>query len=103
MKNLQKFVHKNPVIKLRTFGFKKPENFPEQIEFFENPSRNELNSWYDSIDIFYVPSLYEAWGLPAMEAMARGCTAATTRPASRCCSLPPSCRFRTGCTRLGRP
>lgn len=74
VKNLQEFVHKNPVIKLRTFGFKKPENFPEQIEFFENPSRNELNSWYDSIDIFYVPSLYEGWGLPAMEAMARGCT-----------------------------
>ncbi|MDG2987564.1 MULTISPECIES: glycosyltransferase [Latilactobacillus] len=32
-----------------------------------------MTSIHDSIDIFYVPSLYEGWGLPAMEAMARGC------------------------------
>lgn len=71
--SLLKFTHKNPKIKIRTFGFKKPIGFPKQIKFLENPSKYELNKWYDSIDIFYVPSLYEGWGLPAMEAMAHGC------------------------------
>lgn len=71
--SLLKFVHENPEIKVKTFGFKKPIEFPKPIEFLENPSKDELNKWYDSIDIFYVPSLYEGWGLPAMEAMARGC------------------------------
>ncbi|WP_054645599.1 glycosyltransferase [Secundilactobacillus oryzae] len=66
-------MHENPEIKVKTFGFKKPIEFPKLIEFLENPSKDELNKWYDSIDIFYVPSLYEGWGLPAMEAMARGC------------------------------
>lgn len=73
IKSLLEFQQENPSIKLKTFGFKKPQNFPHEIMFLENPSRAELTKWYDSVDIFYVPSLYEGWGLPAMEAMARGC------------------------------
>lgn len=71
--SLLTFVKKHPNIKLKTFGFKKPKDFPKQIKFLENPSREELNEWYDSVNLFYVPSIYEGWGLPAMEAMARGC------------------------------
>lgn len=71
--SLLTFVKKNPNIKLKAFGFKRPQNFPKQIAFLENPSRDELNKWYDSVNLFYVPSIYEGWGLPAMEAMARGC------------------------------
>lgn len=71
--SLEEFKKNNLNIKLKTFGFRRPNNFPANIEFLENPSRDKLNNWYDSVDIFYVPSLYEGWGLPAMEAMARGC------------------------------
>lgn len=60
-------------IKIKAFGFEKPKNWNNKIDFLEDPTRKQLFAWYDGIDIFYVPSLYEGWGLPAMEAMARGC------------------------------
>lgn len=63
-------------IRFRCFGFSKPGEWYDDIDFTENPTRDELKQFYDSIDIFYVPSLYEGWGLPAMEAMARGCAVA---------------------------
>lgn len=60
-------------VTIESYGFKRPEGWNEQWKFYENPSREELVSFYDDVDIFYVPSTYEGWGLPAMEAMARGC------------------------------
>lgn len=60
-----------PSIKLMSFGFKKPNDWNEDIVFLENPTRQELLSFYNETDIFYVPSKYEGWGLPAMEAMAQ--------------------------------
>lgn len=70
--SLKKFaVGKN--VKLKAYGFVKPGQWDDRISFLENPSRKEIFNWYDDIDIFYVPSIYEGWGLPAMEAMARGC------------------------------
>ena len=60
-----------PSIQLVTFGFKKPENWNREIEFIENPARQELVKLYANTAIFYVPSIYEGWGLPAMEAMAQ--------------------------------
>lgn len=64
---------KNKEVYGKSFGFSKPSNWNDIIEFCENPTRKQLEKWYDSIDVFYVPSLYEGWGLPAMEAMSRGC------------------------------
>ena len=58
---------------LKAFGFSKPDDWPNDIEFLENPSREQLQQFYKTTDIFYVPSLYEGWGLPAVEAMAHGC------------------------------
>lgn len=70
--SLKKFANdKN--IKLKAYGFVKPKLWDDEIDFLENPSREEIFNWYDDVDIFYVPSIYEGWGLPAMEAMARGC------------------------------
>lgn len=66
-----KLKNKFPSIKLMSYGFKKPENWSSEIEFIENPTRMELLSFYNKTDIFYVPSKYEGWGLPAMEAMAQ--------------------------------
>lgn len=70
---LQILIHKHSEVRAVSFGFSKPVDWPENIEYCINPSRNELKELYDKIDIFYVPSIYEGWGLPAMEAMARGC------------------------------
>ena len=58
---------------IKSYGFTKPKGWKTEWFFLENPTRNELVEFYESVDIFYVPSLYEGWGLPAMEAMAQGC------------------------------
>lgn len=71
LKVLLKIKRENPDIEIVSFGFVKPQDWNEEITFVENPSRDELVELYNKIDIFYVPSVYEGWGLPAMEAMAQ--------------------------------
>lgn len=61
----------NPEVEITAFGFKKPLNWNNKIVFLENPTRSDLVDYYNRTNIFYVPSLYEGWGLPAMEAMAQ--------------------------------
>ena len=73
MRVLLKLKEKYPSIELLSFGFKKPQVWDERIRFVENPSREALVDLYGQMDIFYVPSIYEGWGLPAMEAMAQAC------------------------------
>lgn len=48
---------------------------------------NDLITLYDSAEIFVFPSLYEGFGLPVLEAMARGCPVVT----SNISSLPEVC------------
>ena len=48
---------------------------------------NDLIALYDSAEIFVFPSLYEGFGLPVLEAMARGCPVVT----SNISSLPEVC------------
>lgn len=73
IKVIQNLQEKNHNLRFKMYGFKKPKDLARNIDFLENPSREELMKWYDSVDILYIPSLYEGWGLPAMEGMARGC------------------------------
>lgn len=68
---LQKVMEKYPEIRVISFGFKKPDDWDEKIRFLENPNREKLVEFYNECNIFYVPSIYEGWGLPAMEAMAQ--------------------------------
>lgn len=68
---LLKVKKKYPEVRLAAFGFKKPDDWNDMIDFCENPTREELVEFYRKTNIFYVPSLYEGWGLPAMEAMAQ--------------------------------
>lgn len=70
---VKKIMQKNPNVYFKMFGFRRPKYLSKRTTFLENPSRIDLMKWYDTVDIFYVPSLYEGWGLPVMEAMARGC------------------------------
>lgn len=69
---LERIEKENRNVLVTAYGFKKPSNFPAHWLFLENPSRKELYEFYERADIFYVPSLYEGWGLPAMEAMGHG-------------------------------
>jgi len=44
----------------------------EKVRYFENISENELPFFYNMADIFVMPSFYEGFGLPALEAMSCG-------------------------------
>lgn len=57
---------------IMSYGPRKPVNWPDNWFFLENPDRKELFRFYEKTNIFYIPSLHEGWGLPAMEAMAHG-------------------------------
>lgn len=61
------------------FGARKPENWPEWINFIERPSDEELIDWYNRSIVFLVPSEYEGWGLPGSEAMCCGAALVSTR------------------------
>lgn len=55
------------------FGINKPGGIPENFEFYVQPERKKLIALYQASDILLFPSLQEAWGLTAMEAMASKC------------------------------
>jgi glycosyltransferase involved in cell wall biosynthesis len=46
--------------------------------FYRNPSDEELAKLYSSADVFILPSWYESFPLPPLEAMACGCPVVTT-------------------------
>lgn len=55
------------------FGVYKPEDLPQNFEFYQKPNRAHLIQLYQEADICLFPSLKEAWGLSATEAMANKC------------------------------
>lgn len=68
-----------PNLKVTLFGaFENPGNFPDWVQYFQSPSRNELCELYNNNAIFISPSILEGFGLPGAEAMACGCALATT-------------------------
>jgi glycosyltransferase involved in cell wall biosynthesis len=68
-----------PNLKVNLFGaFENPGNFPDWVQYFHSPSRDELCEIYNNNAIFISPSLLEGFGLPGAEAMACGCALATT-------------------------
>lgn len=67
-----------PNIKVKAFGSKRGEDIPDYIEFYENPTREELKQIYIDSDIYVFPSRNEGWGLTVIEAMACKCAIAGT-------------------------
>ena len=51
---------------------------PPWIEFQAAPTDARLSRFFNSISIFVLPSHYEGWGLPGLEALACGAALVTT-------------------------
>lgn len=54
----------------------------EKIEFLEYVTESELPSLYRNAQVFALPSLYEGFGLPVLEAMYYGCPIVVSRTSS---------------------
>jgi len=52
-------------------------DLPEWINWLQYPSQPELRKFYNQQSVFLLPSHYEGWGLPAVEAMACGAALVT--------------------------
>lgn len=61
-----------------------PEKFGvvEDVKFLENVPDDELNVFYQHAKCYVLPSLYEGFGLPVVEAMQRGCPVITSNISS---------------------
>lgn len=69
---------KYPKISVKAFGTKRGEGIPDYIEFYENPTREELKQIYIDSDIYVFPSRSESWGLTVIESMACKCAVVGT-------------------------
>lgn len=67
-----------PNVKLKMFGLEKKPDIPEYVEYFYNPSQDQLKKLYRDSDIFIFPSIEEGWGLTPLEAMASKCAVVAT-------------------------
>ncbi|HEX8932392.1 MAG TPA: glycosyltransferase family 1 protein, partial [Patescibacteria group bacterium] len=63
---------------------KAPEelDIAEQVKFLENVTDEELPLFYKNARCFVLPSLYEGFGLPVLEAMKQGCPVITSNISS---------------------
>ncbi|CAN5668364.1 glycosyltransferase family 4 protein [soil metagenome] len=68
-----------PEIEAVAFGtHPRPSELPTWVHYYENPSREELVSIYNSLAIFLHTSEREGWGLTGAEAVACGCALVAT-------------------------
>lgn len=57
---------------IQTFGRVHPISIPHWIRYWHKPTDDRLRAFYNELAIFVLPSHYEAWPLPGLEAMACG-------------------------------
>lgn len=74
----QKIKQEHGNCKLRMFGMCDDSNIPDFVEYYQNPTKQELIDLYSNSDIFIFPSIEEGWGLTPLEAMACGCVVVGT-------------------------
>ena len=63
----------HPDAQLKMFGMCDRRNIPDYVEYYQNPSREQLIYLYNISNYYIFPSLEEGWGLTPLEAMACGC------------------------------
>lgn len=63
---------------------KAPEKYEvsEKVHFLENVTNEDLSGFYEHAECFVLPSLYEGFGLPVLEAMKYGCPVVTSNISS---------------------
>ncbi len=66
-----------PKLNIACFG-PTPASLPRYIQSMGTLSDMALRQFYNRCQVFVVPSNYEGWGLPSVEAMACGATLVTT-------------------------
>lgn len=65
--------------KLRVAAFgSRQMDLPDWIEWHQYPSQADLRRFYNAQSVFMVPSHFEGWGLPGVEALACGAALVTT-------------------------
>lgn len=65
-----------------TFEAPKKYGVSESVNFLENVTDAELPVFYKNAELFVLPSLYEGFGLPILEAMRYGCPVITSNVSS---------------------
>jgi glycosyltransferase involved in cell wall biosynthesis len=63
-------------VQVTTFGSQKLE-LPDWITWLQYPSQSQLRQFYNNQAVFVLPSHFEGWGLPGVEAMACGAALVT--------------------------
>lgn len=69
---------KYPNVKLTMFGLPERPNISDEVEYYQNPSRDQLRELYNKANIFLYTSREEGWGLTPLEAMASKCVVVGT-------------------------
>lgn len=59
-------------------AYPSPKNLPDWINYYQNPSQQQLRDIYNNSAIFLSASVYEGWGMPGCEAMMCGCALVMT-------------------------
>ena len=59
-------------VRARAFGPRRMKGLPEWASVKWLPTEAELRAFYNSVSVFVLPSRFEGWGLPGMEALACG-------------------------------
>lgn len=67
-----------PDVRLTMFGLPERPNIPDEVEYYQNPSREQLRKLYSRANIFLYTSREEGWGLTPLEAMASKCVVVGT-------------------------
>lgn len=66
----------------QTINAPKKFGIEDRVKFFDNVSNEDLPLFYKKAEVFVLPSLYEGFGLPVLEAMQYGCPVVTSDTSS---------------------
>lgn len=79
METIEIVKRKFPQLTVNMFGLcPRPTHIPDWYNYYQNPSKPELNNIYNSSAIYIASSTVEGWGLTVGEAMICGCAVVCT-------------------------
>lgn len=70
--------HLGAKLQVHAFGARSGASLPEWIQYLDSPPNDQLCRFYNRISVFLLPSWFEGWGLPGVEALACGAALVTT-------------------------